>query len=171
MSSRQTTSYSEEFKANAVKALFQSQSGGITSTARKFNIAPSTLFGWKKKYANQSSMKNPNKKIASKNSLKWSPEEKLDAIIKTGSMSANEIGEFLRANGLHSNDLVLFKEDILAGARTNEKGKGRPKTDPEITELKKSKQMLERSLKRTQSARIILLKKSHDIWGEPEDDE
>jgi CII-binding regulator of phage lambda lysogenization HflD len=88
-------------------------------------------------------------------------------------MSANEIGEFLRANGLHSSDLDSFKETCLSSFQT----KGRPKIDPEVTELRKSKKTLERSLKRTesalaeQSARIILLKKSHEIWGEPEDDE
>jgi transposase-like protein len=175
MSSGQTTSYSEAFKANAIKALLQPDSGGLAKTARKFNIAPSTLFGWKKKCANQSSMKN--QKQPSKNATKCSPEEKLNAVIKTGSMSANEMGEFLRANGLHSNDLIIFKEEILTGVKTNQIGKGRPKIDPEITELRKSKKNLERSLKRTesalaeQSARIILLKKSHEIWGEPEDEE
>ena len=68
-------------------------------------------------------MKNPNKIQPSQNVTKWSPENKLDAVIKTGAMSANEIGEFLRANGLHSNDLTLFREEILTGFRKVKKVK------------------------------------------------
>ena len=177
MSSRTITSYSKDFKANAVKALFQKDSEGLASTARKYNIATSTLFGWKEKYANESSMENKILKIARKSTTNLSPEKKLDTIIKTGAMSANEIGKFLRENGLHSNDLILFKEEIIAGVKANHKSKGRPKADPEVAELRVSNKSLKRSLNRTesalaeQSARIILLKKSHEILGKPEDDE
>jgi transposase len=161
--------YSEEFKKSSIQKLLSPGNHGLSATARKIGIAPSTLFGWKKKYANQSVMKkSKNNSIAN-----WTPEQKLDALIKTAFMTENELGEYLRSNGLHSSDLEAFKSDSLAGF----KSKGRPKLDPEVTSLRKSKKSLERELRQTksalaeQSARIILLKKSHEIWGVPEDEE
>ena len=111
----------------------------------------------------------------SKNKLisNWTPEQKLEAVFLTRSMNEQELGEYLRKNGLHSNDLESFKKDALAGFKTV----GRPKHDPEIAILKKKQVKLEREIKRKDkalaeySARVILLKKSHEIWGEPEDDE
>ncbi len=161
--------YTNSFKENAISMLLRPGGLGLSATARKIGIAPSTLFGWKKKYANGIEMKkSKNKAICN-----WTPEQKLEAIIMTASMSENELGEYLRSNGLHSSDLELFKSDFISSAPS----RGRPKLDPEVVELRKQEKQLKRDLKRTQaalaeqSARIILLKKSHEIWGVDEDDE
>lgn len=163
------TTYNESFKENAVKQLLSPESRGLKATASKIGIPTSTLYGWKQKHANYSDMKKSKKQSINS----WTPEYKLEAIIKTASMSEHEIGEYLRKNGLHASDLESFKEDALAGFKTV----GRPKIDPEIVTLKKDKKKLEKEIKRKDralaeySARVILLKKSHEIWGEPEDDE
>ena len=161
--------YTESFKESAVAKLLMPGSVGLSATSKSLDIPPSTLFGWKKKYANNSIMSNTKNKSKDK----WSAEEKLEAVIKTASMTENEFGEYLRANGLHSNDLEGFKKELVASIPS----KGRPKLDPEIVELRKANKQLKKNLRRNesalaeQSARIILLKKSHEIWGEPEDEE
>lgn len=161
--------YSEEFKNTAVQKLLSPGSLGLATTAEKMGIPRSTLFGWKQKYANPNSMKKTKNNLA----INWTAEQKFEALIKTASMSENELGEYLRSQGLHSSDLDIFKKECLEGF----KSRGRPKLDPEVVDLRKSKKELERSLKRTekalaeQSARIILLKKSHEIWGVAEEDE
>jgi transposase-like protein len=157
--------YSDDFKKNAVETLLRPNSGGLRATSRKFNIPDSTLFGWKKKYAINDSMK--------KTKNDWSPEQKLEALIKTASMNQEELGKYLRSNGLHSSDLENFKKSYIEGVSA----KGRPTLDPEIVALRKKNKALDKNLKRNQkalaeqSARIILLKKSHEIWGTPEEDE
>jgi len=163
------TSYSEDFKQNAVKKLLSPGSGGLRATAVKMGIPQSTLFGWKEKYAKNSTMKkSKNKTIAD-----WTAEEKLDAIIKTASMNEHELGEYLRSNGLHSSDLESFKKEFLTGV----KAKGRPVVTQEVVKLRKKNKALEKNLKKKDkalaeySARVILLKKSHEIWGDPEDEE
>jgi transposase len=159
--------YNEEFKLNAVKALLMPGSPGLNATSRKFDLAPSTLYTWKKKYANDSPMKKSTK-IES-----WTPEKKLEVVIKTYSMHDEELGEFLRSNGLHSSDLDTFKKECLPSANS----KGRPRLDPEVVELRKQVKTLNSNLKRKDaalaeySARVILLKKSQEIWGANEDDE
>ena len=160
-------SYNESFKESVVKASLLPGSGGLNATARKFDVHPSTLFFWKKKYANQSSMKK-SKKISD-----WTPEQKLDAVMKTYSMSEEELGEFLRSNGMYSADLETMRNECLPSSTS----KGRPKLDPEVVELRKQNKTLSKDLKRKDAAlseyaaRVILLKKSHEIWGTNEDEE
>jgi transposase len=163
------TNYSDQFKKNAVQRLLAPGSEGLTATACKIGIPISTLATWKSKYAiNIGMIKSKNKTIK-----EWTPEEKLEAIIKTSLMTEIERGEYIRSNGLHSTDLDTFKIDALAGFKTS----GRPKLDPEINELRRDKKKLEKDIHRKDkalaeySARVILLKKSHEIWGDPEGDE
>lgn len=164
-----SSNYTEGFKKNAVEALLKPNSGGLRKTSRKFNIPDSTLFGWKKKYAKIDDMKQSNKKL----SKDWPPEQKLEALLKTASMNEEELGAYLRSNGLHSSDIDTFKLDALAGF----KSVGRPKLDPEVNGLRKDIKKLEKDIVRKDkalaeySARVILLKKSHEIWGTPEEDE
>jgi len=159
--------YSEEFKQAAVQKLLSPESLGLSATARKIGIANSTLFGWKQKYSKSDSMKK------NKNIKQWNSEQKLEAIIKTALMTENELGEYLRMNGLHTDDLNRFKEEALAGFSS----KGRPQLDPEVVNLRKNNKTLEKEIKRKDkalaelSARVILLKKSQEIWGDSEDDE
>lgn len=164
---RVTKSYSEEFKQEAVKKLLTSKVEGLSDIARKIDVPPSTLFCWKQNYANKIVMKKAN------NTKSWTAEEKLEILIKTAAMSETELGEYLRANGFHSEDLKRFREEIIEKT----KGRGRLETDLEVGKLKSENKKLEREIKRKDKAlaeygaRVILLKKSHEIWGAGEDDE
>jgi len=108
-----------------------------------------------------------------KKSKEWTPESKLEAIIKTATMNENQLGEYLRTNGLHSSQIEQWKQDIYS----SQKSAGRPKVDPELVELRSKEKELSKDLKRKDralaemSARIVLLKKSRLIWGESEEDE
>lgn len=132
--------------------------------ARKHDMSVTTLYNWKAKYANQASMSK---------SKKWTPEKKWEAILKTASMDENELGEFLRANGLLSSDLEEWKEESMKGL----KGPGRPKKDPKLAKSEAESKQLKKELRRKEralaemSARVILLKKSQEIFGDDEEDE
>jgi len=162
-----SVNYTESFKINAVQKLLSSKSGTLKDTADKVGVPVSTLYGWKAKYANIDNM------TKSKKNKNYSPEQKLEILIKTSSMTESELGAYLRSEGLLSSELELFKSDLISSVPT----KGRPKLDPEVVSLRSSVKNLSKDLKKTQralaeqSARIILLKKSHEIWGVPEDDE
>lgn len=161
-------SYSEKFKQNAVR-MYLTQGFSYPQLSEKLNVSRSSLHYWVQKYGKIQDMKQPDKKL----SKSWSPEQKLEALLKTASMNEEELGQYLRSNGLHSSDIESFKKICLEGFST----KGRPKLDPEVVALRKENKALDKDLKRNQkalaeqSARIILLKKSHEIWGTPEEDE
>ena len=90
-------------------------------------------------------------------------------------MDEQELGEYLRSNGMHSSDLQSFRDDFIDSKKKDKRG--RPALDPEIHNLRKEVKSLNSNLKRKDaalaeySARVILLKKSHEIWGTNEDDE
>jgi transposase len=156
--------HSTAFKESIIKKICLPGGPTIMQISKELGIHHVTIRNWMKIYANISIMKDSND---------WTPERKLEAIIKTASMNENELGEFLRANGLHSKAIEEWKHDIYIAQRPV----GRPKLDPELVELRAKEKELSRDLKRKDkalaemSARIILLKKSNLFFGGTEDDE
>ena len=154
----------KDFQESLILKSLQPTGPSLVQLSKEHQIPITTLYSWKRKYANQSLMSKDKK---------WSPEKKLEVINKTFSMSESEVGEFLRKNGLHSSDLEQWKKDFYS----SQKGPGRPKKDPELAKLQKSEKTLQKDLRRKEkalaemSARVVLLKKSNEIWGLPEDDE
>jgi transposase-like protein len=147
--------HSKEFKESIVQKIMMPGGPTIMQIAEKNGLHHSSIRNWIKIYANHSSMKK---------SKEWSPEKKLKALAETLTMTENEIGEFLRSNGLHANELEEWKQLFYSAL----KPVGRPKLDPELVELRakrKDKALAE------MSARVILLKKSHLLFGVNEEDE
>jgi transposase-like protein len=158
------TKYSADFKQSIVQKILMPGGPTIMQTSEKIGVHHASIRNWVKSYGNRSGMKKTNE---------WTPEKKLQAIAHTLSMSEKELGEFLRANGLHSSDLEQWKQDFYSSQQTV----GRPKNDRELNQLRAKEKELSKELRRKDralaemSARVILLKKSHAIFGEPEDDE
>ena len=156
--------HSKEFKESIVQKIMMPGGPTIMQIAEKNGLNHSSIRNWIKIYANQSSMKK---------SKEWSPERKLMAVAQSLTMTENEIGEFLRSNGLHTNELEEWKQLFYSSL----KPVGRPKLDPELVELRAKEKELSRDLKRKDkalaemSARVILLKKSHLLFGVNEEDE
>lgn len=158
------TQYSQDFKENVVKKLLMPDSPGMSELAKNLNIPITTLYGWKSSYVNNGGMKK------SKLTRNWTAEQKLELLIKTAAMNEVELGEYLRSQGLYTADLERFKKDLVAPSAPSSA------SDPEALKLKKQNLKLEKELRKKDralaeySARVILLKKSHEIWGEEEDD-
>ena len=131
---RSYKNYSEDFKKAAIQKLLSPNGPGATRLSEDLDLHISTLYSWKQKYASSQLMKKSNKK-------EWTPEQMLEAIIKTASMSEQELGEYLRSNGLLSSELEAFKSGFINFKK--EKKRGRPQLDPELVTLRKqNKKML-----------------------------
>lgn len=163
------TIYSNEFKGKMVTKLLSPGGPSFRVLSEETGVNHCSLRQWVKAYANGRSMTKKSK-IASK----LTPEEKFQILLETASLKDNLLGDYLRRKGLHSSQLEEWKEEAFAGMKSSA---GRPKKDSEVTELKHKEKRLEKELHRKDralaemSARIILLKKSHLIWGDAEDDE
>ena len=64
-----------------------------------------------------SALSNQRKKKRGRprNSSKWSPEQNLRLLTEVESLNDDELGAFLRREGLHENDLVEIREAALVG--------------------------------------------------------
>ncbi len=140
----------------------------MTELSRELGMHVTTIKYWRDKYGKQFSMSNSDE-----TSKKWSPEEVLKIINETSSLSETDLGKYLRKKGLHTSDIDQWKQSFFDSQKTV----GRPKLDPGTVILRREKKELERELRRKDkamaelSARVILLKKSHEIFGVKEDDE
>jgi len=157
-------SFTSEFKQGIVKKILLPGGPSIQEMSMELDIGYSTIRQWIKKDGMSGAMSK---------SENWSPEKKLQAVIETSILSEEELGAYLRKHGLHSEDLKVWRDECLGSFR----GPGRPRKDPELAASQNERKVLEREVRRKDkvvaelSARIVLLKKSHLLWGEVEDDE
>ncbi len=131
--------YSPEFKQSVVQKITLPGGPSIPEMSEKTGIHHTSIRNWIKSYATSGSMKKTKE---------WTPESRLEAIIKTATMSENELGEYLRSNGLHSSELEQWKQEFYS----SQKGPGRPKVDPELVELRGKEKELTKDLKRKDRA-------------------
>ncbi len=86
-------------------------------------------------------------------------------------MDEDQLGAFLRKDGLHSNNLVDWKAEPLSQA-AKRKVPGRPRKDPELVAAEEEIKKLKRDLRRKekalaeQTALVILKKKPRKSGGE-----
>jgi transposase len=145
--------------------------GGVTASvlSKETGISQPTLSKWKKARARVDGMSNTKNKRRPQD---WSAEEKLKAIVETTKLSEEDLGLYLRREGLHSSDLEQWRGDVIEGLKGL-----RAKPKRFVSEDKKKIKELEREVRRKDkalaeaTALLILKKKAALIWGEVEEDE
>lgn len=153
--------YSNQLKEKIMTKLYSSPSNGLSSLSRETGIPISTIAGWKKKAHLEPAFKDNN--LLPKN---WSMSSKLEAVIKASSLKEEELGLWLRENGLQSEYINLWKEELLDMSKTEKN-----KYQDEYKRLQKRNKELESELKRKDkalaeaSALLILKKKSRFDLG------
>ncbi len=163
--------YSQEVKEAMVAKLCSPGGPGYTKLSLESGIATSTLHKWVQKYRNGV----PVKKKPSR-PQDWSAKEKLQAVFDAQVLSEQELGEYLRKNGIHSNHIVEWKSEALGNATDKKRGRGRPALDPELVELRAKNKELERDLNRKnkalaeQTALVILQKKIAKLYEQEADE-
>jgi len=137
--------------------------------AKEAGIGLSTLRNWLKQYRNSGTV--PLKK-KEKRPQDWTAEERLAALIETGSLTDEERVAWCRKHGLFAHHLEQWKVDTIA-ATTQPQTKGKSKEDrhlrKEIADLKKELSRKDKALAET-AALLVLKKKAREIWGDTEDE-
>lgn len=112
-------------------------------------------------------------KQAPKRPKDWTAEDKLRAVLEAASLTEEEIGAFLRRQGLHETHLRQWRRQMLEGLHGLSPGKA--KAAGKSPEAKRIRQ-LERELTRKEkalaeaAALLVLKKKAQAIWGDEDDD-
>ena len=135
------------------------------SLSREVGIPQSTLSRWVREAGTLESMGKKTRK-------NWSAEEKLRIVVQASELPEEELGAFLRREGVHSSQLEQWRETVrgaLTGGQT-------PESRRQTQRDRKRIQKLERELRRkdkalAESAALLWLKKKvQDIWGDEDDD-
>jgi transposase-like protein len=108
----------------------------------------------------------------SKSSTQWTAEAKLKAVFQSDGLSEEELGSFLRKEGLHSQQISEWRAEILTALGPSSRNSKIVKDDRDqkIKELEQDLRRKDRALAEA-SALLILKKKVDLIWGKQSEDE
>lgn len=148
--------------------------------AQEEDVSEATLFRWRQQLGTFNGMKRSSKKKKRAQELEkkqrrpqdWNPMEKMQAVVKAAELSDEELGEFLRREGLHEAQLEQWRKEADEAMSS---GRQRQRRARQTTEKKRIKE-LERELRRKDkalaeaAALLVLKKKVQAIWGDEDED-
>ena len=149
--------FSKEFKNAILNKLVNRGKRSISEVCDQEGISRSTAYKW----LTCGSIPAMKTKSTSK---KWSAKEKLRAVSETLQTSEAETGLYLRNEGLHSQELADWHNQVLASLEPTAKQGSKDSRDDRIKELERELLRKDRALAEA-SALLILQKKIGLIWG------
>lgn len=170
--------YSDSFKAKMVQKLADPHGPTATELAREVGVHQTTLSRWLRQAGRVAEGRSvllladhPRRTMPPKRPQDWTAEEKLNVVIEAATVPEEELGAFLRRQGLHEAQLTQWRQAVLSGlekpaARTAKK------RSPEARRVRELERELARKDKALAEAAAILVlkKKAAAIWGDGDDD-
>lgn len=158
--------YSIGFRNSLLKKVLPPSNASVASVSKETGVSAATICLWMKKLKN-GSMDPRSGEISTtgRNAL-----EKLNLLLKSRSLSGEELGKWLRENGLHSETLKLWEQEVREMMTDREK-----QYKAEAKESKQRIRALEKELMRKEkalaevAALLTLKKKADAYWGVKED--
>lgn len=162
--------YANGFKARMVQRLSGPEGISATALSKEVGVSQATLSRWLRAASTVGAMGGGqnNRESGGKTPHRWTAEEKLRVLSEASKLSGEELGAFLRKEGLHTAQLDEWHKlaaEALAGP------KKRSKKSPEakrIKELEKELLRKDRALAEV-TALLALKKKAQQIWGDEDD--
>ena len=159
--------YSTGFRNNVIKKVLPPESRSIAEVSKETGVSDQTIRNWLFRLNND----NLNPQDGEVSPEQRSPSEKMSPIFESRSLSSETKGEWLRKNGIHSEHLVLWEQELRD--QVNDKANKDKET---IRNQKKKIKTLEKELDRKEkalaemAALMVLKKKAEAIWGDDEED-
>ncbi len=165
------TRYSEAFKSKIVEKLLRPNGPSACAVSREVGISQPTLSRWAREAV---SLSDVSKKTSKKQKKKkrWSAEERLRIVAQASELSEEELGAFLRREGVHTNQLERWREVVrgaLAGGQVSEARRQAERDRKRIRELERELRRKDKALAES-AALLWLKKKAQEIWGDEDDD-
>lgn len=171
--------YPDVFKNAMVQKMTGPDAISATALARQVDVPQTTLSKWLRKTGTDPSYCFPNNTHRNtkmtdtgkpRRPTDWSAEEKLKAVVEAEGLSDEQLGAFLRKNGLHKVHLDRWRVQILEGLGKGPSAKKSRRRDADakrIRALEKELNRKEKALAET-AALLVLKKKALEIWGDEE---
>lgn len=162
--------YSAKFREKMVAKMTGPGARSATALSKEVGVAQATLSRWLLA-AKEGRMPNDREGGVRR---KWSPEEKVRIVMEAAALSDDQLGAFLRREGLHEADLERLREEVREAATEGLRPKRRSRVpSPEqkkIRRLEKELARKERAL--AEAAALLVLRKKAEAFflGEEEGD-
>lgn len=159
--------YSTGFRNSVLKKVLPPENRSIREVSKETGVSEQTIRNWLLRLKDD----NLNPEEGEISPEQRSPSEKMSLILESRSLSSETKGEWLRKNGIHSEHLVLWEQELRE--QVNDKSSKEKET---IKKQKKKIKSLEKELERKEkalaemAALMVLKKKAEALWGEAEDD-
>ena len=158
--------YSFAFKESLIKKVLPPEGRSVRSVAKEAGVAEQSLHNWLSKSKEGTLAKGDYVGGANR-----SPREKLRLLIESRGIPKDELGQWLRENGLHSEHLTQYEQELRDMAEDN-----KHKEKMENKKLREENKRLQRELRKKEkalsemAALYTLKKKAEVLWGEDEED-
>jgi len=165
--------YSSGFKARMIQRMSGPESISATKLAQEIGVTQSTLSRWLRDAGEGKKRVKRNGQLTRESPVRpddLSPTEKLRLVMEACALSEDDLGEFLRRNGLHEAQLEEWRQKIEE-ASVAVLGKSKKKRRGKSPEAKRVEQ-LERELDRKDkalaevTALLALKKKLETLLGD-----
>jgi transposase-like protein len=139
--------------------------------ALEVGVSQSTLSRWLREAPTVDAMSGQptNERRKAKSTRSWTPEEKLRVVAAASSLSDEELGAFLRQEGLHEAHLTEWRQAAQAALGTQKKRKASASPEArKVRELEKELRRKDKALAEV-AALLTLKKKAQAIWGDEDE--
>lgn len=167
--------YSLTFQEKMVEKMLGPEGMSIRELARKSGVSSSTLARWRRA-AMVGDMSDGKKRQETTHKARrpqdWSPQERLEAVAQAATLSEEELGAFLRREGLREGHLEQWRQAMLQALDTPAQRRRRQRNSAQsrrIRELERELRRKDQALAET-AALLALKKKAQAIWGDEDDD-
>ena len=159
--------YSAQFRNTVLKKLLPPESRSALSLAREYNLSVATIYGWKAKM--RDGTLNTEDGVQSNRSRQLA--EKFSLLLESRSVGDETIGEWLRENGLHSQHLTVWEQEVR-DAVTKSEQEAREELKAAKKKIREQERELARKEKALAEAAIIITaqKKISAMFLDPKDD-
>ena len=145
------------------------------SLARDVGVSQGTLSRWKREASSVTAMKGRRRSSSSKAGSGQRPKDraaqnKLRLLNEASGLSGEELGAFLRREGIHEADLERWRESSLEGLSGDVVAKSQAdRANKKVTKLERELRRKDKALAEA-AALLVLQKKVQALWGDEEDD-
>lgn len=161
--------YTEGFKANLVRRMACPNGISASALAREVGVPQQSLSRWLRDASAVIQPDNspipPESHMPPKRPQDRSAEEKLKIVIESEIIPEDQLGAFLRRNGVHEAQLREWRSLMLSGLQKPPRPSSKKSEETrKVHQLEKELQRKEKALAEA-AAIIILKKKVQSIWG------
>src|SRR5271157_6062107 len=105
---------SEEFRRAIVQKMCIPGGKTVTELSREIGVSDQTLYNWRKMIQN-----NVSRGCQERSPRGWKLSDKYQAVLDTSNQSGEELGRWLRENGLQATHIELWKKECLSVLSNN----------------------------------------------------